>query len=98
VDTRDRHVNTVAVSLTLYKQHLPYSGTDICTSIILHSDSGLCDYCYVEDSIHLGWDAVLVDKQTLACQGSVDSHNTLPCYVGILLLMDIASYRTKAKW
>jgi hypothetical protein len=34
------------------------------------NDSALCDYCYIEDSI-LGWDAVSMDNQILAFQGSV---------------------------
>jgi len=35
------------------------------------SDSGLCDYCYFEDSILLGWDSVSVENLILAYQGSV---------------------------
>jgi len=61
------------MSLTVYKQHLPYSGTEICTHkhYMTVSDSGLCDYCYFEDSILLGHDSVSVDDQILAYQGSV---------------------------
>jgi len=36
-----------------------------------------------------------MDEQILACQGSVGCHITLPCHVGIQILMDRASYPIK---
>ena len=87
----------MSVSLSVYQELLPYSGTDISKSIICQSDSCLCQYCYIEDPILLEWDAVSVDKQILPCQGSVGCHITLPCHVGIQILMDRASSPRKAE-
>jgi len=56
VDTGDRRVNAVAMSLTVYKHHLPYSGyRNLYKHYVTGSYSGLCDYCYFEHSSGMGF-------------------------------------------
>jgi hypothetical protein len=91
VDTRDRHVNTVAVTLTVYKQHPPYSGTDFCTSIIFPSVTVACVTTVILKIPF--WNGMLcLGNQILSFQGNVGSYTTLPSHVRIQLPMEAASY------